>query len=83
METFLLILLMLAAVLASSVIDQLVPKVSSPLIQIGLGLAIAVVAGRQIDLLFDEIKHSLLLLRYFLGVLDLFGAHANSCRTNV
>ena len=54
METFLLILLMLAAVLASSVIDQLVPKVSSPLIQIGLGLAIAVVAGRQIDLLFDE-----------------------------
>lgn len=54
METFLLILLMLATVLASSVIDQLVPKVSSPLIQIGLGLAIAVVAGRQIDLLFDE-----------------------------
>ena len=49
METFLLILLMLAAVLASSVIDQLVPKVSSPLIQIGLGLAISVVAGRQID----------------------------------
>ena len=34
METFLLILLMLAAVLTSSVIDQLVPKVSSPLIQI-------------------------------------------------
>ena len=56
METFLLILLMLATVLASSVIDQLVPKVSSPLIQIGLGLAIAVVAGRQIDLLFDESK---------------------------
>ena len=54
METFLLILLMLAAVLASSVIDQVVPKVSSRLIQIGLGLAIAVVAGRQIDLLFDE-----------------------------
>ncbi len=56
METFLLILLMLATVLASSVIDQLVPKVSSPLIQIGLGLAIAVVAARQIDLLFDESK---------------------------
>ena len=54
METFLLILLMLAAVLASSVIDQLVPKVSSPLIQIGLGLVITVVAGHQIDLLFDQ-----------------------------
>ena len=54
MEAFLLILLMLAAVLASSIIDQLVPKVSSPLIQIALGLGIAVVAGRQIDLLFDQ-----------------------------
>lgn len=54
METFLLILLMLAAVLASSVIDQLVPKVSSPLIQIALGLGIAVIAGQQIDLLFDQ-----------------------------
>lgn len=54
METFLLILLMLAAVLVSSVIDQLVPKVSSPLIQIALGLAITIVAGHQIDLLFDQ-----------------------------
>lgn len=54
METFLLILLMLAAVLVSSVIDQLVPKVSSPLIQIGLGLVITVVAGHQIDILFDQ-----------------------------
>ena len=41
MELLELSLLMLAAVLLSSVIDQLVPKVSSPLIQIGLGLAIA------------------------------------------
>ena len=41
MELLELSLLMLATVLLSSVIDQLVPKVSSPLIQIGLGLAIA------------------------------------------
>ena len=46
-------LLMLAAVLLSSVIDQLVPKVSSPLIQIGLGLAIAVVMGTQINIDLD------------------------------
>ena len=44
---------MLAAVLLSSVIDQLVPKVSSPLIQIGLGLLIALVMGTQISIAFD------------------------------
>ena len=53
MEFFELSLLMLAAVLLSSVIDQLVPKVSSPLIQIGLGLAIALVMGTQINIDFD------------------------------
>ncbi len=54
METLLLILLMICAVLISSVVDQLVPKVSSPLIQIGLGLIIAMFAGGQIDILFEQ-----------------------------
>ena len=54
MELLELSLLMLAAVLLSSVIDQLVPKVSSPLIQIGLGLAIAVVMGTQINIDLDS-----------------------------
>lgn len=53
MELLELSLLMLAAVLLSSVIDQLVPKVSSPLIQIGLGLLIALVMGTQINIDFD------------------------------
>ena len=53
MELLELSLLMLAAVLLSSVIDQLVPKVSSPLIQIGLGLVIALVMGTQINIDFD------------------------------
>lgn len=53
METLVLALLMLAAVLLSSVIDQLVPKITSPLIQIGLGLLIALFATNQIDLTFD------------------------------
>ena len=44
---------MLAAVLVSAVIDQIVPKVSSPLIQIALGLVIALVAGQQIDITLD------------------------------
>lgn len=48
-----LALLLLAAVLLSSVIDQLVPKVSSPLIQIALGLAIALVAQQQINIRLD------------------------------
>ncbi|MEG0791140.1 MAG: Na+/H+ antiporter [Gordonibacter sp.] len=53
METLVLALLMLAAVLLSSIIDQLVPKITSPLIQIGLGLLIALFATNQIDLTFD------------------------------
>ena len=46
-------MLLLAAVLVSSVIDQLVPKVSSPLIQIGLGLVIALFAPSQIRIGLD------------------------------
>lgn len=53
METLVLALLMLAAVLLSSVIDQIVPKISSPLIQIGLGLLIALFAPSQIDITLD------------------------------
>ncbi len=53
METLVLALLLLAAILVSSVIDQLVPKVSSPLIQIGLGLIIAMAAPAQIRIGLD------------------------------
>lgn len=49
-----LALLLLAAVLVSSIIDQLVPKVSSPLIQILLGLGIALLASSQIDIELDD-----------------------------
>lgn len=73
MEILELGLLLLAAVLVSSVIDQIVPKISSPLIQIALGVVIALVAGRQIHieldpelflvlfiapLLYDEARHA-------------------------
>ncbi len=73
MEAFELGLLLCAAVLVSSVIDQIVPKISSPLIQIALGIVIAIVAERQIDieldpelflvlfiapLLYDEARHA-------------------------
>ncbi len=45
--------MLLAAVLLSSVIDQVVPKVSSPLIQIALGLIIALLAVSPIEITFD------------------------------
>ena len=45
MEALTLGLLLLVAVLASSLIDQIIPRVSLPLIQIVIGLLIAVVAG--------------------------------------
>lgn len=73
MEAFELILMLLAAVLVSSVIDQLVPRISLPLIQIGLGFVIAVFAMTPIQvnldpelflvlfiapLLYDEARHA-------------------------
>ena len=54
LEALMLALLLLAAVLVSSVIDQLVPKISSPLIQILLGLGIALLASSQIKIELDD-----------------------------
>ncbi|MCL2826452.1 MAG: sodium:proton antiporter, partial [Eggerthellaceae bacterium] len=53
MEAFQLILLLLAAVLLSAVIDQVTPKVSLPLIQIALGLIIALFSFSPIEIHLD------------------------------
>ena len=73
METITLALLLLAAVLLSSIIDQLVPRISLPLVQIVIGIIIAVGAGSAVHieldpeiflvlfiapLLFDEAKNA-------------------------
>lgn len=73
MEAFALALILLAGVLISSVIDQIVPHVSLPLVQIALGCAFAVLTPSEITinldpelflvlfiapLLFDEAKHA-------------------------
>ncbi len=73
MEALTLSLLLLAAVLVSSLLDQIIPRVSLPLIQIALGLIIAIVAGGDVrvtldpelflvlfiaPLLYDEAKHA-------------------------
>ncbi len=53
MEALTLTLLLLAAVLVSSLLDQIIPRVSLPLIQIGLGLVIAIVAGGGVEITLD------------------------------
>ncbi len=53
METITLGLLPLVAVLVSAVVDQVVPKVSLPLIQIGMGLVIALFAPTAINIELD------------------------------
>ena len=45
-----LALVLLVVVLASAVLDQLIPHVSLPLIQIGCGIAVAIFAQSQISI---------------------------------
>lgn len=54
MQSFLFILLLLSCVLISSVIDRFVPKISSPLIQIGLGILVFFIVGNQDEFLIDS-----------------------------
>lgn len=49
METFELILFLLAAVIASSLLDRLLPPLSLPLVQIALGAALALVTPTQLE----------------------------------
>ena len=55
MEALTLSLLLLAAVLVSSLLDQIIPRVSLPLIQIALGLVIAIVAGGDVEVTLDPV----------------------------
>lgn len=53
MATFELVLLLLAAVLISAVLDQFIPKVACPLIQIGAGLIIALLSHDYVTITLD------------------------------
>lgn len=72
METFELILLLLGAVLISTVLTQLIPRVSLPLVQIAIGIVVALLSVAPVEfhvdpelflilfiapLLFDESRH--------------------------
>lgn len=50
MQALALALVLLVTVLASAVLDQLLPRVSLPLIQIACGIAVAVFAGERISI---------------------------------
>lgn len=52
-EVFELVLMLLLAVLLSSILDQVVPRISSPLIQIALGIGIAMLAISPIEVNLD------------------------------
>ena len=73
METFVFILIIFACVVASAVLDQLISRVSLPLIQIAIGVVVAAIlpstSEAQLDselflvmfiapLLFDEARHA-------------------------
>ncbi len=53
MELFELVLLLLGAVLASTVLDQIIPRVSLPLVQIALGAIVAVLWSEPLDVEVD------------------------------
>ncbi|WP_283171041.1 cation:proton antiporter [Curtanaerobium respiraculi] len=53
MQTFELVLFLLAAVLISAVLERVIPRVSLPLIQIALGVAIGMMATDPIQINFD------------------------------
>lgn len=53
MELFELVLLLLGAVLVSAVLDEVIPRVSLPLVQIAIGAAVAVAWAEPLDVQVD------------------------------
>ena len=66
MQTITLALVFLSAVLISAVIAQIVPKVSSPLVQIALGALVAIIADSRIII---EIEPELFLVLFIAPLL--------------
>lgn len=66
METLTLVLLLAIAVLISAVIDQIIPKVSLPLIQVAMGIVIALFAAGNIEI---ELEPDLFLVLFIAPLL--------------
>lgn len=74
MELFEVILLLLGAVLVSAVLDQVVPRVSLPLVQIAIGIVLGMLVGEPLDL---EIDPELFLVLFIAPLLFDESRHAN------
>lgn len=74
METLTLVLLLAIAVLISAVADRIIPKVSLPLIQVGMGIIIALVARGQIVI---ELEPDLFLVLFIAPLLYIEAKHAD------
>ncbi len=68
METLTLIVLLIIAVLISAVIDQVIPKVSLPLIQVGMGIIIALLGAGVVEV---ELEPDLFLVLFIAPLLYL------------
>ncbi|MGN0262173.1 MAG: cation:proton antiporter [Eggerthellaceae bacterium] len=81
MATFELILLLLCAVIVSSVLERMIPKVSIPLVQIGLGAIIGTAVTSTLDVMLNPNLFLLLfvapLLFYEAKTSDKFGLWKN------
>ncbi len=66
METLSLVLLLMLAVLLSAVIDQIVPKISLPLIQIVMGVVIALLSSGSVNI---ELEPDLFLVLFIAPLL--------------
>ncbi|WP_251212752.1 Na+/H+ antiporter [Adlercreutzia murintestinalis] len=74
METLTLVLFLTLGVLLSAVIDQIVPRVSLPLIQIGLGVVIAIFASSTITV---ELEPDLFLVLFIAPLLYIEAKNAD------
>ena len=68
LETLTLVVLLIIAVLISAVIDQIVPKVSLPLIQVGMGIVIALIGAGVVNV---ELEPDLFLVLFIAPLLYL------------
>ncbi len=68
LETLTLVVLLIIAVLISAVIDQIVPKVSLPLIQVGMGIIIALIGAGVVNV---ELEPDLFLVLFIAPLLYL------------
>ena len=77
METMTLVLFLVIAVLLSAVVDQFVKNITLPLVQIVLGVAIAIFASNRVDITLDS---ELFMVLFIAPLLYIEAKHASKLR---